>query len=104
MKKSTVVALVLVSAFAFSSNAFAKKQQSVHFNMHDLTCGELITMDEESMGVMLMWLDGFVGPKSNFGPRGGAFSNNGKLRNCFAALITLVVNFIVSFNFYFQPV
>jgi acid stress chaperone HdeB len=60
MKKSTVIALALVSAFAFSNNAFAKKQQSVHFNMHDLSCGELITMDEESMGVMLMWLDGYL--------------------------------------------
>lgn len=60
MKKSTVIALALVSIFAFSNNAFAKKQQSVHINVRDLSCGELVTMNEELMVVMLMWLEGYL--------------------------------------------
>lgn len=60
MKKSIVVVAALVSALAFSSSVFAKKTQSIKYDMQDLTCGELIEMDEETMGMMLMWLDGYL--------------------------------------------
>ena len=60
MKKSTIMALALISVFAFSSNVSAKKQKTVQIDMQNLSCGELLAMDEESMGVMLMWIDGYL--------------------------------------------
>lgn len=60
MKKSIVVVAALVSALAFSSSVSAKKEQEVKFDMKDLTCKELIEMDEDTAGIMLMWLDGYL--------------------------------------------
>jgi acid stress chaperone HdeB len=60
MKKSIVVIAALVSTLLFSSASFAKKQQEVKFDMKDLSCKELIEMDEETAGIMLMWLDGYL--------------------------------------------
>lgn len=60
MKKSIVIVAALVSALAFSSSVFAKKEQVVKYDMQDLTCKELIEMDAETMGMMLMWLDGYL--------------------------------------------
>ncbi|MDD1608077.1 MAG: HdeA family protein, partial [Methylococcaceae bacterium] len=39
---------------------FAKKEQALKYDMQDLSCKELIEMDEETMGIMLMWLDGYL--------------------------------------------
>lgn len=60
MKKSIVVVATLASTLLFSSATFAKKEQEVKFDMKEMTCKELITMDEDSAGVMLMWLDGYL--------------------------------------------
>jgi acid stress chaperone HdeB len=60
MKKSMAVVVALVATVAFSSSAFAKKEQNVKFNMQDLTCKELIELDEDTAGIMLMWLDGYL--------------------------------------------
>ena len=60
MKKSIAIIAVLVSALAFSSTVFAKKEQALKYDMQDLSCKELIEMDEETMGIMLMWLDGYL--------------------------------------------
>lgn len=58
MKKSTI--LVATLALVFSSAVFAKKEQNVKFDMNDLQCKELIEMDEDTAGIMLMWLDGYL--------------------------------------------
>ncbi len=60
MKKSIVIIAALVSTLAFSSTVFAKKEQALKYDMQDLTCKELIEMDSETMGLMLMWLDGYL--------------------------------------------
>ena len=60
MKKSIVVVAALVSTLAFSSSVFAKKEQAVKFDMNDLSCKELIEFDEDTAGIMLMWLDGYL--------------------------------------------
>lgn len=60
MKKTIAIAALLVSALAFSSTVFAKKEQALKYDMKELSCKELIEMDEETMGIMLMWLDGYL--------------------------------------------
>lgn len=60
MKKSMVIVATLVSALAFSSTVFAKKEQAIKFDMQDLTCKELLEMESDDMGTMLMWLDGYL--------------------------------------------
>jgi acid stress chaperone HdeB len=60
MKKSIVIVATLVSAMAFSSTVFAKKEQAIKFDMKDLTCKELLEMESDDMGTMLMWLDGYL--------------------------------------------
>jgi|PlaIllAssembly_1097288.scaffolds.fasta_scaffold2326208_1 acid stress chaperone HdeB len=60
MKKTIAIATLLVSALAFSSTVFAKKEQALKYDMKELSCKELIEMDEETMGIMLMWLDGYL--------------------------------------------
>ena len=60
MKKSIVIVATLVSALAFSSTVFAKKEQAIKFDMKDLTCKELLEMESDDMGTMLMWLDGYL--------------------------------------------
>jgi acid stress chaperone HdeB len=60
MKKSIAIVAMLVSALAFSSTVFAKKEQALKYDMKELSCKELIEMDEETMGLMLMWLDGYL--------------------------------------------
>ena len=52
--------IVIIAVLAFSSTAFAKKEQNVKFDMKDTTCKELIEADEDSAGVILMWLDGYL--------------------------------------------
>lgn len=56
MKKT----LILVAALLISTNAFAKKEQNFKFDMNDLSCKELIESDEETIGMMLMWIDGYL--------------------------------------------
>jgi len=60
MKKSIVIVATLVSALAFSSSVFAKKEQAIKFDMKDLTCKELLEMEADDMGAILMWLDGYL--------------------------------------------
>jgi acid stress chaperone HdeB len=60
MKKSMAIVALLVSALAFSSSVFAKKEQVIKFDMKALTCKELLEMEADDMGTMLMWLDGYL--------------------------------------------
>ena len=52
--------LIFIAVLLFSTSVLAKKEQNIKFDMNDLTCKELIEMDEDSMGVLLMWLDGYL--------------------------------------------
>lgn len=52
--------LILVAALLLSTNAFAKKEQNVKFDMNELSCKELIESDEETISMMLMWIDGYL--------------------------------------------
>lgn len=52
--------LILVAALLISTNAFAKKEQNFKFDMNELTCKELIESDEDTIAMMLMWIDGYL--------------------------------------------
>lgn len=60
MKKLFVMIIAVAATLTFSSGAFAKKEQNVTFDMKELTCKDLISFDEDTAGIMLMWIDGYL--------------------------------------------
>jgi len=52
--------IILSVALLFSSAVFAKKEANVKFDMNELRCSEFIEMDEDTVGVVLTWLSGYL--------------------------------------------
>ncbi|MDQ7831634.1 MAG: HdeA/HdeB family chaperone [Desulfovibrionaceae bacterium] len=64
MKKIVVVCAVIGLLFAFSASAMAKGKKSENIQFGTLTCQEFLEgvaeSDEESVGLILMWIDGYL--------------------------------------------
>lgn len=58
----TILTLALVIAMPLS--AHAKKQVKEQVNMDKYTCGELLNEDEDEMGAVLIWIDGYLSGKT----------------------------------------
>lgn len=58
-----VAALVVVSLF-ISGSVFAKKTPDQNIDFGNVSCGDFIegvaTMDEETAGLVMVWLDGYL--------------------------------------------
>lgn len=52
--------ILIIAALSFSSATYARKESSVKFDMNELRCSELIELDEDTTGVVLTWLEGYL--------------------------------------------
>ena len=57
--------LMLALVMAMPLNAEAKKKQvSQQVNMEKYTCSDLLNEDEDDMGAVLIWIDGYLSGKT----------------------------------------
>lgn len=59
----TVVILALVLAIPLSADA-AKKKVKEQVDMNKYTCGDLLSEDEDEIGAVLIWVDGYLSGKT----------------------------------------
>ncbi len=58
MKKAVITALLLLCVFAVSGIAHARKSKGV--DMEEYTCRDLMQEKAEDIGLVLMWVDGYL--------------------------------------------
>jgi acid stress chaperone HdeB len=51
IKRSFLGAVLLAAAFSAQADSF---------NVNELTCGELLSLSDEEMGLIIFWIDGYL--------------------------------------------
>ena len=63
IRLAAILTLALVMAMPVGAQA-AKKEVKQQVDMSKYTCGELLSESEDDMGVVLIWIDGYLSGKT----------------------------------------